>query len=82
MVISPEEKLLRLVLKKDMDDKNKGIKQETPVCPRCYQKIDISDFSVSVDFRDVELNGKLFAVADSICPNCGITVSGRIFVEN
>jgi hypothetical protein len=78
--MTPEEKLLRLVLKEHMDDRNYPVKQEIPFCPRCQIEIDILDDSVKVDYRDAELNGKTYTFAEPYCPQCFTKIEAKIYL--
>ena len=75
MAITAEEKLLRLLIKDQSEDPNYPVWQETPVCPSCRKAADIADFSVKVDFRDIEVGGKTLTIAEPYCPRCGVKIA-------
>ncbi len=75
MPITAEEKLLRLLIKDQNNDPSFPVRQETPVCPSCRRAVDIADFSIKVDFRDVEVGGKTLTSAEPYCPRCGVKIS-------
>lgn len=77
-MLTPEEKLLRLVLKRQIEDRQSAVAQLPPVCPKCKKAVDICDDSVSVDFRDVDVNGKTITLAEPFCPACNTKIEGKI----
>lgn len=76
--ISAEEKLLRTIVKNEMDDKTRPLKQEIPVCQGCSLTVDIMDPAVRVDFRDIEVRGKNLVVAEPNCPKCGVRITAEV----
>lgn len=75
--MTSEEKLLRLIIKEQMVDRNYPIKQEIPFCEKCNIEIDILDESIKVDFRDVDLNGRTYTLAEPYCPRCFVKIQAR-----
>ncbi len=82
MGLIPEEKLLRTILKLQAEDKGYPIKQDPPICPRCLIKVDIYDPSVKVQFRDIEIGGKVFTVAEPYCPMCFTKIKSDVQINN
>ncbi len=82
MAITAEEKLLRLLFKDQSNDPSFPVRQETPVCPTCRRAVDIADFSVQVDFRDVEVGGKTLTIAEPYCPLCGVKISATPYLSH
>jgi len=76
--ISPEEKLLRQIIKIRMADRTYPVKQELPFCISCALAIDISDPSITVDIRDIDVWGKIVTVAEPVCPKCGARVEAKV----
>ncbi len=79
---SAEEKLLRQIAKSMMTDKKYPVRQEMPACPRCRLAIDITDVSIKIDFRDMDVSGKMLIVAEPYCPGCGKRVEAIINTLN
>ncbi len=75
MAITAEEKLLRLLIKDQSEDPDFPVRQETPACPVCRKPVDIADFSVKVDFRDIKVGGETVTIADPYCPRCGVKIA-------
>ncbi len=82
MAITAEEKLLRLLIKDRNEDPSFPVRQETPVCPSCRLAVDIADFSVKVDFRDVEVGGKTVTIAEPYCPQCGLKIAATPYLSH
>lgn len=82
MDISPEEKLLRAILKDQQNDRNYPVKHEPFFCSRCRVDIDISDPAVDVQYKDIEIGGKTFTIAEPLCPVCGRKVTADIYINN
>ena len=80
--ISAEEKLLRQVIKMRWAEKGYPVKQEPPACPNCSIMIDIADSLIKADFRDIEISGKPFLVAEAYCPNCFKKIDAEVFTNN
>jgi len=80
MTITPEEKLLRIIIAMHMQDREYPVKQVSPAC--CGRVIDINDPSVSVIFRDIEVGGKELTVAEPLCPVCGRQVPAEVYINN
>lgn len=80
--ISAEEKLLRQVIKMRWAEKGYPVKQEPPVCPACSIMIDIADPLIKIDFRDIEICGKPFIVAEAYCPKCFKKIEAEVFINN
>jgi len=82
MAITAEEKLLRLLIKDQSEDPNFPVRQETPVCPLCRKAADIADFSVKVDFRDIDIGGKTVTIAEPYCPRCGVKIAATPYLSH
>ncbi len=82
MAITAEEKLLRLLIKDQSNDPSFPVRQEAPVCSTCRQAVDIADFSVEVDFRDVEVGGKTVTIAEPYCPRCGVKIAATPYLSH
>lgn len=82
ITITAEEKHLRMVIKDQMTDRNFPVRQEPPRCPKCHIPVDIADFSIRVDFRDVEVGGRKITLADPTCPQCFRKIPARPFINN
>ncbi len=82
MSITAEEKLLRLLIKDQSNDPSFPVQQETPVCPSCHRAVDIADFSVKVDIRDIEVGGKTLTVAEPYCPRCGVKIAATPYLSH
>ncbi len=82
MAITAEEKLLRLLIKDQSNDPNFPVRQETTICPTCRRAVDIADFSVKVDFRDVEVGGKTVTIAEPYCPRCDVKIAATPYLSH
>lgn len=82
MVMDPEEKLLRAVVKIRQTEGGRPIRQEPLKCQACGTTVDVADPGNKVEFRDAQVNGKPFMVADAGCPKCGALVMGAHYVVN
>ncbi len=78
--MTPEEKLLRLIIKDQMADKNYPVKQITPFCEKCRIEIDILDEAIKVDFREIEIGSKSYFVAEPYCPRCFTKIPAKVFL--
>jgi hypothetical protein len=79
-MITPEEKLLRIVIDMHMKSSGYPVKQVSPTC--CGKVIDINDPSVSVVFRDIEVGCREFTVAEPLCPVCGRQIPAEVYINN
>ncbi|MEM7828289.1 MAG: hypothetical protein QW561_03010 [Candidatus Aenigmatarchaeota archaeon] len=79
--LTPEEKLLRAILKDQNMDRNYPVKQLF-FCPDCRMDIDISDPAVKVQYRDTHIGGRTFTIAEPSCPVCGKKIEAEIYINN
>ncbi len=82
MKLTPEEKLLRIVIKNICGDRNYPLKQEVPVCPKCRLTVDIMDPLVRVEFKEEEIKGRTFVFAEPYCPTCSTKTEALIYINN
>ncbi len=80
--MDPTEKLLRAVARIRQTEAGRPVKQEALVCRTCGMTVDVTDPNISVDFRDVQVNGEPFMVADADCPRCLKKIQGQQYVVN
>lgn len=74
-MITAEEKLKRLVYNEEL--KNGAIIQETPICPRCLEIVNIMDKRVSVEYFEIKIGERAYKLAEPICPLCGEFIPAR-----
>ena len=79
--ITKGERLLRSLVRLEMTDSTGMLKQELPFCRSCSIELDITDEGIRVDFREVEILGKVMVVAEPYCPDCGMKIDAVINMD-